>query len=166
MLTQKVKSAGAVVFRRENEEIFYLLLHYRARHWDLPKGNIESGEKIRETARREIEEETGIKDLKFIKGFKERIEYSFKSFPKKSKRRPEGKDIFKTVVFLLAETGTKEIKISREHTGYKWLCYEKALRQLTFEKAKKVLKKADRHLKETAENSSLRIVPGAALDTA
>ena len=39
------KSAGAVIFRREDSKIYYLLLHYTARHWDLSKGHIEEGEK-------------------------------------------------------------------------------------------------------------------------
>lgn len=131
------KSAGAVVFRREDDEIYYLLLHYQSGHWDFPKGNIEKGEKIEETVRREVKEETGIEDLKFIEGFKENIKYFYKL---------KGENIFKIVTFLLAETKTKKIKISWEHIGYKWLPYEEALKQLTFENAKEILKKAQRFL--------------------
>ena len=47
-------------------------------HWDFPKGHIEKGEKIKDTIRREVEEETGLKDIKFIEGFKEWIKYFFK----------------------------------------------------------------------------------------
>lgn len=39
------KSAGAVIFRKEEGKIYYLLLHYQARHWDFPKGHLEKGEK-------------------------------------------------------------------------------------------------------------------------
>lgn len=138
------KSAGAVIFRPqptrrpgEENKIYYLLLHYQSGHWDFPKGNIEKGEKLEETVRRETKEETGIEDIKFIPGFKEAIKYFYKL---------KGKNIFKIVTFFLAETKTKKVKISWEHIGYKWLPYEEALEQLTFKNAKEILKKANHFL--------------------
>ncbi len=127
------KSAGAVVFRREKEVTYYLLLHYQAKHWDFPKGHIEEGESLKQTIVREVAEETGIMDIVFIDGFKEKIEYFLKL---------KGKTIFKVVMFFLAQTKTKEVKLSFEHTGFKWLPYEKALEQLTYKNAKEVLRKA------------------------
>lgn len=132
------KSAGAVIFRKEKDTIKYLLLHYEAGHWDLPKGHIEKGENLEEAARREIEEETGIKDIKFISDFKETIKYFYKR---------DSKKFFKIVVFFLAQTKTKDVKISYEHQGFKWLPYEKAREQLTFRNAKDVLKKANDFLR-------------------
>ena len=132
------KSAGAVVFRREMGTIKYLLLHYELGHWDLPKGHIEKGENPEDAARREIFEETGIKNINFISGFRQAIRYYF---------RAEGKTILKFVVFYLAETKIKEIKISEEHQGFLWLSYEEALRQLTFKNAKDVIKKTDSFLR-------------------
>jgi len=136
------KSAGAVIFSpvkpgrghgAKKEKTYYLLLHYEAGHWDFPKGNIEKGEKLEDAARREISEETGIKDIEFAPGFKETIKYFYKR---------EKKNIFKFVTFFLAGTKTKKVKISWEHQGFKWLPYEKALEQLTFKNAKEILKKA------------------------
>ena len=127
------KSAGAVIFRKEDDKIYCLLLHYQGGHWDFPKGNIEKGEKLEDTVRREVKEETGIENIKFALGFKEAIKYFYKL---------KGRNIFKIVTFFLAETKTKEVKISWEHTGFKWLSYEEALGQLTFENAKEILKKA------------------------
>ena len=71
------KSAGAIVYRKEKEPMF-LLLHYEMGHWDFPKGNIEANEKDLETVKREIQEETGIKDIEFLKDFKEKIQYYYK----------------------------------------------------------------------------------------
>lgn len=139
------KSAGAVIFRREEDKNFYLLLHYPfsakapKNYWDLPKGHIEKSEKLEETVKREVKEETGLIDIKLIEGFKEWIKYFFQL---------EGKNIFKMVTFLLAETKTKEVKISEEHVGFKWLPYETALKQLTFKNAKGILKKANDYLKK------------------
>ena|SRR3989338_6723124 len=134
------KSAGAVIFRKEKNIILYLLLHYEAGHWDLAKGHIEKGENEIATIKREVEEETGLKDIAFIKGFREVIKYYF---------RVEGKTILKFVTFYLAETETKEIKISKEHRGFLWLPYDKALKQLTFKNAKQILQKANDYLTRT-----------------
>lgn len=133
------KSAGAVIFRKENKKIYYLLLHYQWGHWDFPKGNIEKGEELKDTVKREVREETGIENIEFIPGFKENIKYFFKL---------KGKTIFKIVTFLLAETKEKEIKISREHVGFKWLPFKEAFDQLTFKNAKEILKKANDFLKK------------------
>ncbi len=132
------KSVGAVIFREEQTNIYYLVLHYQAGHWDFVKGNIGKGEETKQTIIRETEEEVGIKNLEFIKGFKETIEYFYKL---------KGRTIFKTVVFFLAETKAKEIKLSQEHIGFAWLTYEDTLKRLTFENAKEVLKKANEFLK-------------------
>ena len=131
------KSAGAVVFIKEKEPI-YLLLQYEAKHWDFPKGNIEAGETDHQTVKREIEEETGIKDIELIKDFKENIQYYFKF---------NNELINKTVVFYLAKTKTKEVKISFEHIGFEWLPYDKALEKLTFKNAKKILENVHKFLK-------------------
>ncbi len=132
-------SAGAVVFRK-NGKIYYLLLHYKSGHWDFPKGHIEDGEEEDKTVRREIEEETGIKDIELIDGFKNWIKYFFRKTYGGDEKAPW---IFKIVNYYLAETKTKEIKLSDEHIGYKWLDYEDALKQLTYKNAKNVLKKAN-----------------------
>lgn len=135
------KSAGAIIFRKEGGKRLFLLLHYpsadhraKKEYWDLPKGHIEKGENIFNTAKREIFEETGLKDIKFLSGFKETIRYFFKW---------EGKNILKFVTFLLAESRTKEIKISEEHVGFKWLPFDEALDKLTFKNAKDILEKAN-----------------------
>jgi len=133
------KSAGAIVFRRENKKIKYLLIKYGWGHWEFARGLIEKGESLEETAKREIEEETGIKDVVFIPGFKAWFKFFFKL---------KGKNIMKIATFLLAETGTKEIKLSLEHEDYQWLEYEKASKKLTYENSKKVLKDANEFLNE------------------
>lgn len=138
------RSAGAIIFREEEGKIFYLLLHYQSGHWDFPKGNIEKGENLEDTVKREIKEETGVEDIDFTSNFKETIKYFYKL---------KGKTIFKTVVFFLVETKSKEIKISWEHTDFKWLSYEEALEQLTFKNAKEILQKANNFLKKHASRT-------------
>ena len=133
----KEKSAGAVVFRKD-KEIKYLLLHYEAKHWDFPKGNIEKGEKDEDTVKREVNEETGITDMELVNGFKESLHYFYKL---------KEETVSKEVVFYLAKTETEEVKLSFEHIGFAWLSYENAMKKLTFKNAKDILEKADKFLK-------------------
>ena len=55
-------SGGAVKNEKDS-----LLMIYRNRHWDLPKGKMEKGESPGMCAVREVEEECGIKNLKIVK---------------------------------------------------------------------------------------------------
>jgi 8-oxo-dGTP pyrophosphatase MutT (NUDIX family) len=128
------RSAGVVLFREENSNRLYLLLHYTAKHWDFPKGNIEEGEDELSTVKREVKEETGITDLEFIDGFKRTIEYYYKRL---------GILVHKQVIFYLAKTREKNVKLSYEHIGYKWLPYEDAYNTLTYDNSKKIIKDAE-----------------------
>ena len=57
---KKVKAAGGVVWRTRDDEVEILLVH-RPRYddWTFPKGKLESGERYRDAAIREVTEETG-----------------------------------------------------------------------------------------------------------
>ena len=137
-------SAGAIIFRK-NKEIKYLLLQYRQGHWDFPRGHIEKGEKIIDTVKREIEEETGIKDLKFFPNFKKITSWFY---------RRERKTFFKKAYFLLAETKRKRIQLSPEHLAYRWLNFNKAINILTFKNAQKILKEAHHFLVKSYASKS------------
>ena len=126
-------SAGCVLYRKQDGKTYFLLLHYEAGHWDFPKGHIEKGETHKHTVSREVKEETGIRKIKFVHGFQERIEYFY---------RREGRLVRKDVYFYLAGTNEKDVMISKEHTGFEWLPYEEALARLTYKNAKEVLEKA------------------------
>lgn len=128
------KSCGVVVFRKENNENFFLVLKYPGGHFDFPKGHVEDEDgSERATALRELEEETGIKNVRFINNYREEISYKYNK-----KNIPSNKH----VIFFLAETDEKNVKISHEHTDYYWLPYDEALKKLTFENAKGLLKRA------------------------
>ena len=135
---QKEKSAGAIIFRLEKREPFYLLLRYpsvkpKKEYWDLPKGHMEKGEQEKDTVVREVAEETGLHDIEFFTGFRKEIRYWFQANDQK---------ISKTVAFYLAQTKQKNVTISSEHLGFLWLGYEGAREKLTYENAKQVLKEA------------------------
>ena len=135
-------SAGIVLFRRENDKILFLLLHYPSGHWDFVKGKMENGETYHETAIRETKEETGITDITFLENFEEWIQYNFQY---------EGELVNKKVVFFLAETKTKEIEISHEHLDFTWMDYVTAMEKTTFDNAKTVLSKSYALLSKTLQ---------------
>ena len=136
----KETSAGIVLYRKENAKKLFLLLHYPSGHWDFVKGKMEKNETTHETAIRETKEETGITDIVFVENFEEWIEYNFKY---------QGELVQKKVVFFLAETKTKEIKISHEHNGYIWMDYNASIEKTTFDNAKTVLTRAEKLLSNT-----------------
>jgi 8-oxo-dGTP pyrophosphatase MutT (NUDIX family) len=131
------KSCGAVVVLTSTKPK-YLLLHYEAGHWDFVKGNVEPNESEKDTVIRELQEETGIVDIRFIDDFREKIDYFY---------RRQGATIHKEVVFFLAETQTEKVTLSFEHVGYAWLNYQQAMEKLTFKNAKEILQKAHKVLK-------------------
>ncbi|WP_395633011.1 NUDIX hydrolase [Flavobacterium sp.] len=54
------KAGGGLVYNKAGDVLFI----FRNGKWDLPKGGIEKGEEIEDTAIREVEEETGVTNLK------------------------------------------------------------------------------------------------------
>ena len=134
------KSAGIVLFRNDSSKNEFLLLNYPQGHWDFVKGKIEKNETLHEAALRETREETGISNIEFFDGFEESVEYDF---------RFKKEDIHKKVIFFLAKTNEKNIKLSHEHNDYIWLEYDDALKKTTFENAKNVLIKANEFLLST-----------------
>src|SRR5271154_466466 len=101
-------SAGIVVYSRTHDGPKFLILYHGGSYWNFPKGHIELDEKSLTTALRETKEEAGVssRDLRIIPNFKAYEEFYFKR---------QGQQIFKTVIFYLAETRSTDVKISFEH---------------------------------------------------
>jgi 8-oxo-dGTP pyrophosphatase MutT (NUDIX family) len=59
----KIVAGGGIVSNEQNEVLF----QFRRGAWDLPKGKLEDGEKIETCAVREVEEETGLRNIKLGK---------------------------------------------------------------------------------------------------
>ncbi len=147
------KSAGAIIFIikegptsaggfGEAKQPYYLLLHYHSGHWEFARGHAEPGENEQQVARREIEEETGLKDLQFIPGFKGHTKFVFKRvYGLKGEARKKAPWVMKIVTLYLAQTYTETVTISHEHKGFAWLPFAEAIKKLPKD-AKKVFTKA------------------------
>lgn len=59
-------TSGGIVFRREAKTgaVQILLMQDAKNRWTIPKGHVEPGEEPKQTAEREIREETGLKEMK------------------------------------------------------------------------------------------------------
>jgi 8-oxo-dGTP pyrophosphatase MutT (NUDIX family) len=131
------KSAGAVVYRATKKGTRLYVLLMNAGRWDLPKGNMEDGETELQTATREVGEETGLKEITVVPGFRRVIEYFY---------RRDGKNVHKQVVYLLAEAKDHEVKISSEHQGFGWFPFPEVVARASYDNSKKLLVAADRFL--------------------
>lgn len=133
------KSCGVILYRMNQREREYLLLHYPGGHWDFPKGHMEKFDASEQaTAVRELREETGISEIIFTTGYREPMYYEF--------NRGLKERVKKVVIYFLAKTRQMEVNISFEHQAYRWLPYAEALASLTYENARGLLRKAEKHL--------------------
>lgn len=125
-------SCGAVVFRKENDIIKYLLIrNKRSAHWGFPKGHVEPGETYEETAVREVLEETGL-NISIIPGFVKKSDYTI-----------QGR-IEKSVSIFLASTEDTEYKLQEEEIEEcGWFTYNEALSTLNYDNDKYILDEAN-----------------------
>ena len=130
-------SCGAVVFRDIKGEVKYLLIkNRRSAQWGFPKGHIEQGETLEQTALREVLEETGL-HINIIDGF---------SCVSKYKIRDK---IDKMVTIFVGTTSDTSTVIQREEIeDFIWLTYDKAMNLLKFENDKNILESAYNFLNE------------------
>lgn len=131
------KSCGAVVFTKVNGEIKYLLVKNLSGVYGFPKGHVEGDESELETAKREIFEETGLKNLNFIEGFKDDD-----LFPS-----PQKKVGLKQVIYFLAEFyDEKVVYPEQEILDVKLLDYQTALNLIKHDSTKRILTNANNFL--------------------
>lgn len=127
------KSCGAVILYKEkgeSEASILLVKNQKGRFWSFPKGHVELWENEKETAVREIKEETDL-DVEILDNFREISDYC-----------PFGK-IRKRVVFFLAAAKSNKVKIQEsEIESYTWVKLSEAKRVCTYENDLRVIDKA------------------------
>jgi len=133
-------SAGGIVYKKEDEEIFVLVSQHSQHHgWVFPKGLVGDhveGENKEETALREVEEEVGVKG-KIIKALTP-VTYWFVF---------EKEKIRKTVYYFLMEYAGGDItKHDHEMEAIEWLPKDKVQERLTYESDKIVWKEVGKLL--------------------
>jgi 8-oxo-dGTP pyrophosphatase MutT (NUDIX family) len=117
-------------------------LYHRGVYWNFPKGKIEAGESEETGALRELEEETGITDIKLIKGWKQETDFFFKE-------KRNGKNVLikkKFTMFMAPFSPTGEVKISIKHNGYAWMDFESAKKSLRFKNLKAIISEVNSYV--------------------
>ncbi len=127
------QSAGCIIFFKmeKNAKPLFLVVHDIAhKNWGFPKGHKEPGETDKQTALREVKEETGL-DVKIIDGFKEMIEYKMSN----------GKT--KQAIYFLAQAKTKNVVLQDDELdNYAWLTFYEAIGRVTFVDTALLIEKA------------------------
>ena len=130
------KSCGAIILRKDTEELQVLLLKHNAGHWAFAKGHVEANETEEQTALREITEETSL-DVKLDTKFRTTVTYS------------PMEDVEKEVVYFLAyKTEGNETPQLEEISQMKWLNLDEAKNTVTYERDKEILQKVEKYLKQ------------------
>ena len=132
---EKEKSCGAVLYKIVDGIRYYLIEKMQLGHYSLVKGHVEGNETEVETALREIKEETYL-DVKLDTGFREINTYS-----------PKLGTIKDVVYFIATPTSEKIILQEHEIKEALWLNYDDALKTITNDSDKEILKKAYAYLK-------------------
>ena len=125
------------IFASETDTLF-LLIQHQAGHWGFPKGHANPGESAIETAKRELEEETGIRDCEVLEEPSFVEHYSFVK---------EGEPIEKTVTYFLAFVNSMEVQLQAEEIqNSAWICFEEAVKLITFDANRQVLREVKAYL--------------------
>lgn len=129
-------------------KIEYLVLH-RKKHWvgwEFPKGGVDMGESLWQTTKREIKEESGLKPFNLCK-------YKHKGSYRYPHGFPDQKGIIgQSYTLFSAQVGFGRVKIDRkEHSGYIWLEFNRAIKQLKHDDQKKCLRIVNQSLKKELE---------------
>jgi 8-oxo-dGTP pyrophosphatase MutT (NUDIX family) len=125
-------SAGGVVLKKER----MVLLARRNEDWQFPKGQVEKGERMEETAVREVREETGV-EARIVKSLG-RINYWYYR---------EGRRIYKTVHFFLMEA-VRENRKQRdsEMDEVRWFNLEDAVKKISYRNERDILERANKEM--------------------
>ena len=137
------KSCGALVIRHDvktDNDYILMIRHRPGGYRSFPKGHVEPGETERETAVREVMEETSVR-ITIIPDFRHVVCYT------------PAPAVEKEVVYFLARTEQLDIRPRRgEIAQVEWIPLSQAERYLTHENDKRVLSAARNKLSALSGN--------------
>lgn len=126
-------TSGGIVFRytKDGKDIEILLIQDSKGRWTIPKGHIEPGETAKVTARREIEEETGLRNVSILVWLG-KIHFKY--------RRLDKLVLMTTQVYLVQSLDSHERPIAEKWMkGIKWFSFNEALNIIEYEDIEKLM---------------------------
>ena len=140
---QKFQLGIKALITNDNGEIFLLQVdtsHFSDKnknlyYWDIPGGRIHEGHTVEDTLIREVEEETGTREIK--------IEKHFDSFISNIKIPPNNDGLILFVFVCKFKNNEQKIILNEESVDYKWASVEEAKQLLVHKYPKSFIDKLD-----------------------
>ena len=126
-------TSGGIVFRftKDRKDIEILLIQDSKERWTIPKGHIEPGETAKMTARREIEEETGLKNVSVLTWLG-KIHFKY--------RRMDKLVLMTTQIYLVQALDDHEMPTGEKWMkGIRWFSFSEALDAIEYEDIEKLM---------------------------
>ena len=126
-------TSGGIVFRLtpDRKDIQILLIQDSKGRWTIPKGHIEPGETAKMTARREIEEETGLRNINILTWLG-KIHFKY--------RRGDKLVLMTTQIYLVQAMDAREMPTGEKWMkGIKWFAFAEALDLIEYEDIEKLM---------------------------
>jgi bis(5'-nucleosidyl)-tetraphosphatase len=132
------RSCGIIPLKKEQGGYKVLLVRLRSgNHWSFPKGHVELGESLKETAERELFEETGLKVVRYLSDEPLTETYHLKR---------GGVVKAKKVDYFLAEVSGSIVILEDEILEFALVDPQDVLATLTHDESKKVWEEALPHI--------------------
>jgi 8-oxo-dGTP pyrophosphatase MutT (NUDIX family) len=126
---KKDHSYGIIPLQQREDQWYVLLIQHQAGHWAFPKGHADLNESPKQTAERELFEETGLRVVNYLteQVFKENYIFTF------NKQR-----IHKTVEYFVAAVEGEVILQFSEVRDSQWSLLAEAREKVSFPEGKKI----------------------------
>lgn len=126
-------TAGGIVFRmsKDQSDIEILLIQDSKNRWTIPKGHIEHGETAKQTAIREIGEESGLTHIQVLTWLG-KIHFKY--------RRLDRLVLMTTQIYLVRSLDNSEVPTKEKWmNGIKWFSFNEALDAIEYEDIEKLM---------------------------